>query len=482
MDPTKNMIPENSKTIHLIAACGTAMAALAVMLKRMGHRITGSDSNVYPPMSTYLRDHHITLFEGYEARNLDHRPNLVIVGNAVTRDNPESQQVRQQGLAYCSMPQAVNHFLCRDKKILIVVGTHGKTTTASLLAWLLADAGLDPSFIIGGIAKNFDNNHRLGAGDYVVLEGDEYDTAFFDKGPKFNHYRPHATIFTGVEFDHADIYRDLDHIRTAFRGFFSRLPAQSDLFVYDQTDDRAGLCANLDCRLHGYGDVPDSSWRLKTATISAPLTHFEVFKDQRPYGNFKTPLMGRHNLMNTLAAVAVADLVGLKPSQLDHAIAIFKGVRRRQEVRGVVNDISIIDDFAHHPTAVKETLEAVRPFCNNRLVAVFEPRTNTSMRCVFQQAYSQVFAPADLICIRAPSMLHKVPPEERFSSKQLVADLQEAGNAAHHFSDTQAIIDFLAPALRPGDMVLIMSNGGFDNIHDRLLARLGGSKATSAWQ
>ena len=310
----------------------------------------------------------------------------------------------------------------------------------------------------------------------MVLEGDEYDTAFVDKGRKFSHYRPYVAIFTGVEFDHADIYRDLDHIRTAFRGFFSRLPAQSDLFVYDQTDDRAGLCANLACRLHGYGQSADSSWQVGAVKISPPVTHFDLRKERHPFGSFETPLMGRHNLMNTLAAVAVADLVGLKPSQLDHAIATFKGVRRRQEVRGVVNDISIIDDFAHHPTAVKETLEAVRPFCNNRLVAVFEPRTNTSMRCVFQQAYSQVFAPADLICIRAPSMLHKVPPEERFSSKQLVADLQEAGNAAHHFSDTQAIIDFLAPALRPGDTVLIMSNGGFDNIHDRLLARLSTAK------
>ena len=468
-----NRIPENVKSVHLIAVCGTAMGALACMLKDLGYHVTGSDNNVYPPMSRFLEEKGIAIMVGFDGQHLAHRPDLVVVGNAVSRDNAEVVATAEMGLRYCSMPQAVNRFAAAGKRQLLIAGTHGKTTTSSILAWILTSAGRDPSFIIGGILPNFSSNYRTGDGDCMVIEADEYDTAFFDKGPKFLHYTPHAAILTSVEFDHADIYRDLEHVREAFGRFIAQIPTDSLLVSVDDDANVLDLVGLANCRRQTYGQKETSDWRLGGVVIEPPQTRFQVMKGGLEFGWFATRLIGLHNLKNALAAIAVADDLGVGTAQIAKALETFAGVRRRQEIRGEKRGVIVMDDFAHHPTAVRETLLAVRNhFKGNRLVAVFEPRTNSSMRKVFQTDYAGVFGPADRICIRKPSALHKVPPQERFDSQRLVADLIEKGKDASHFEDTDAILDDLIRTSRPGDIVLVMSNGGFDNIHERLLEAL----------
>jgi UDP-N-acetylmuramate: L-alanyl-gamma-D-glutamyl-meso-diaminopimelate ligase len=467
-------IPDTVASVHLIAVCGTAMGALAAILQEIGLTVSGSDQNVYPPMSTFLAERRIRVMDGFDARHLEHRPDLVVVGNAVTRDNPEAAAVRDLGLNYCSLPEALNHFAAAGKETLLVAGTHGKTTTSSLLAWLLQHAGRDPAFMIGGILNNFSGNYRLGEGAHFVVEGDEYDTAYFDKGPKFLHFRPRVAIVTGVEFDHADIFRDLEHVKAAFRAFLGRQAPDSLVLAYDADPNLADLLAeNPACRVARYGHGADSEWRLANVRVDAGATAFDVVHAGRPFGTFRTPMIGHHNLLNALAAVAAAHRTGIGAEALAAGLAAFKGIKRRQEVRGVKNGVTVIDDFAHHPTAVRETVRAVREFYGHRrLVAIFEPRTNTSMRDVFQETYPACFDPADLVLIRKPPLLKKIPAGERFSSERLVADIVRRGTAAHYFEDTDAIIDFVVARAAAEDVVLVMSNGGFDNIHARLLAAL----------
>jgi len=473
MNMKQNTIPAKVETIHLTAVCGTGMAALASMLKDLGYTVTGSDQNVYPPMSDFLAGKGITLTSGYRAENLSHRPDLVVVGNAVSIDNPEVTAMLETGLCFCSMPQALSRFVVDGKKPIVVTGTHGKTTTASLIAWLLVDAGLDPSFMIGGILKNFNSNYRLGDGDYIVLEGDEYDTAFFDKGPKFLHFNPHLAVLTGIEFDHADIFADLQHVKNAFGQFVSGISRDSTLIAFDDDSDVRDVLQIAGCGVEFYGLHPDSHWRLKSDRIQAPETVFEVTRGNGDAVLYRTGMMGRHNLLNTLAVVAVAGHLKIPATVLGRALKAFDGVRRRQEIRGRKAGITVIDDFAHHPTAVRETVRAVRPFFpKGRLIAVFEPRTNTSMRDIFQDVYPDCFDEADLICIRRPSLLSKIPEGRRFSSEKLVEDLTVRGKTAYYFAETDGIIAFLAEEARGGDVVLIMSNGGFDNIHERLLETL----------
>ena len=466
-------IPARVERVHLIAVCGTAMGALAAMLQEMGMAVTGSDRNVYPPMSTFLAERGIRVQEGFRAEHLAYRPDLVVVGNAVSRDNPEVQALHRLGLAYCSMPEALNRFAAAGRETLLVAGTHGKTTTASLLAWLLHAAGRDPSYMIGGILNNFNGNYRIGGGPHFVVEGDEYDTAYFDKGPKFLHYRPRAAVLTSVEFDHADIFRDLAHVKSTFRLFLERLPAESLLLAYDDDATIDALLPAARCRVVRYGRSPEAHWRVGEVVLNPPQTRFEVWRGGALFGEFSTAMVGAHNLLNALAAIATAHDLGLDAQTLIDGLAGFRGVKRRQEVRGVVGGIVVIDDFAHHPTAVRETVRAVKTFYGERrLVAVFEPRTNTSMRDVFQAVYATCFDGADRVCIRKPPFLDKIPEGRRFSSEKLVADLRQRGCAAQYFADTEAIIAHLADEAREGDVILIMSNGGFDNIHTRLLEAL----------
>lgn len=467
------VIPGSVKSVHLIAVCGTAMGALACMFKEMGYAVTGSDHHVYPPMSDFLRDRGIVVQEGFKAAHLAHRPDLVVVGNAVRRDNPEAVALTAMGLPFCSMPMAINRFAAAGKRQIVITGTHGKTTTSAFIAWLLHCAGLDPSFLIGGIVTDFDSNFRVGKGAWMVLEGDEYDTAFFDKGPKFLHYTPHTAVLTSIEFDHADIFTDLDHIKRAFRTFVSRLSPEAALVAFDQDVNVDEISAVAPCPLISYGFRPDADWSLGDIAVAPPFTRFDVRHQGTHYARFKTRMIGRHNLTNLLAGVAVAHRLGIAPEVTARALESFAGVRRRQQVRGVKNDIVVLDDFAHHPTAVRETVQAVKTFYGERrLIAVFEPRTNSSRRNIFQSVYPTSFDAADEICIRQAPMLEQIPPEQRFSSTRLVADLQARGKQAQCFADTDLLLEWLVAQARPGDVVLIMSNGGFDNIHTRLLEGL----------
>ncbi|MDJ0984694.1 MAG: UDP-N-acetylmuramate:L-alanyl-gamma-D-glutamyl-meso-diaminopimelate ligase [Desulfobacterales bacterium] len=473
MPESQNVIPEHVRKIHLIAVCGTGMGALASMLKRLGFEISGSDQKVYPPMSDFLREQGIHIKDGFDAAHIAYGPDLIIVGNAVVRENPEVKKMRQMGIPFCSMPQALNHFFAGDKKTLLVSGTHGKTTTASILAWMLYEGRLDPSFMIGGILQNFASNYRLGEGDTIIIEGDEYDTAFFDKGPKFMHYQPAATVLTSVEFDHADIFRDLDHVQAVFSRFLSQLKPASLLLAFDADENIRRIITDAQCRIEYYGSDDRSNWRLGDIQRDGVWSKFEVLKAGYPFGRFKTQMVGHHNLYNALAVIAIADNLGMSPADMAAALESFEGVKRRQQIRGRKNQITVMDDFAHHPTAVRETVAAVKSFhCPPRLIAVFEPRTNSSMRDIFQDVYPLAFDFADLICIRQPPLLEKIPVAERFSSEKLVADLRQRGQDAHYFKDTESIIEFLVQRALPGDLILVMSNGGFDNIHDKLLDRL----------
>ncbi len=472
MNLEKNKIPGDVQNIHLIAVCGTGMGALACLLKDLGYAVTGSDQHVYPPMSVFLKEKGIVLSQGFRPENLAYGPDLVVVGNAVSKDNPEVVEMVRTGRSFCSMPQAVNAFAGKGKQTILVTGTHGKTTTSSLIAWLLHCAGMGVSFVIGGILANFNSNYYLGTGDTLVVEGDEYDTAFFDKGPKFMHYDPGIAVLTGVEFDHADIFIDLDHIKKAFSTFVSGLRSETTLLAFQPDSNVDHVIRTSPCHVYRYGNHGED-WAIKPAHIDPPWTFFDVTRAQDVYGRFQTPMPGEHNLLNTLAAIAVADRLNIPKQTIQAALKSFKGVKRRQEVRGIKNGVVVIDDFAHHPTAVRKTIQAIKGYYReNRLVAVFEPRTNTSMRNIFQNVYTEAFDSADRICIREPALLEKIPPEERFSSKQLVNDLNRRGLDADYFENTEDIIAFLTKEARPGDVILVMSNGGFDNIHSRLLESL----------
>ncbi|MFP4532730.1 MAG: UDP-N-acetylmuramate--L-alanine ligase, partial [Desulfobacterales bacterium] len=351
-----NHISPDVRSVHLIAACGTGMGALAAMLKEMGLAVTGSDQNVYPPMSTYLESRGVRLSDGFDAANLAYRPDLVVVGNAVKKDNPEARKAIEMGLAYCSMPQAVNYFLVGSRQAILVAGTHGKTTTAAMIAWLLHYAGLSPSFMIGGFVKNFAGNYYLDNGSYVVLEADEYDTAFFDKQPKFMHYDPAITVLTSVEFDHADIYQDLGQVKSAFEKFLSGISPDSRLIAYDADANIDQLLDDKPVSAVRYGSTENAGWRFGDFFVSPPWLNFDVMRAGKFFGRFKAPFAGEHNLRNALSAIAVASELGVDTSVIAKGLERFDGVKRRQEVRGVKGGVTVIDDFAHHPTAVFETI------------------------------------------------------------------------------------------------------------------------------
>ncbi len=453
--------------IHLIAACGTGMGTLACMLKKMGYEVTGSDHQVYPPMSDVLADNDIQLFDRFDPANLDHDPDLVIIGNAVTRDNPEAAAVLDRQIPFLSMPQAVNRFIAADKKIILITGTHGKTTTSAVMAHILCTAGLDPGFMIGGILKDYQSGFRIGQGDYLVIEGDEYDTAFFDKGPKFMHYDPFITIMTGVEFDHADIFRDLDHVKSVFAKLAAKAADTGRVIACKDSPHLMDILDDREVTPVFYGTAGD--WTYADLVQADHLTRAKILGPGTEY-EMETRLPGHHNLMNFLACAAAADVLGIPADTVKKAMASFSGVKRRQEVRGIRNNVTVMDDFAHHPSAVAATIRAVKPFyAPGRIIAVFEPRTNTSMRRFFQDVYPAAFTDADMVCVCNPVIKKQIPENERFSPEKLVADINALGVEAHHFPDVNRLLSFLPPRLIPGDLVLIMSNGGFDNIHTRLL-------------
>jgi UDP-N-acetylmuramate: L-alanyl-gamma-D-glutamyl-meso-diaminopimelate ligase len=474
IDSALNYFPEDVSHVHLMGVCGTGMAAMAGMLKRQGYVVSGSDANVYPPMSDFLADQGINVLEGYKPENLSPAPDLIIVGNVITRINSEARALAAAGIPYVSFPQALGHLFLTGKKTLVVCGTHGKTTTSSILATMLHGAGFDPGFMIGGIVQAFQRNFRIGQGDYFVVEGDEYDTAFFDKGPKFLHYQPHIAIITSIEFDHADIYADLEAVKSSFRKLVAIMPEDGCLVAHLDDQVVREIVAGAPCTVLGYGRSVGLDWSLKDIDVSVDGTSFGVDHGGRGYGEFFSTMPGAHNALNALAVIAVLDRLGLSPEIIKRELAKFSGVRRRQEVRGTVNGITVIDDFAHHPTAVRETLESLSSAYNGRrLVIVFEPRTNSSRRSVFQQDYVKVFDRADEVVVKEPDILANIPEEQRFSAEMLAADLVLRGARACSFQNTDQILEYLSSALSSGDVVAILSNGGFDNIHDRLLELIG---------
>jgi UDP-N-acetylmuramate: L-alanyl-gamma-D-glutamyl-meso-diaminopimelate ligase len=471
--PELNRLPQSPGHIHLMGICGTGMASLAGILKQKGYNVTGSDQDVYPPMSLFLEKLSIPVLTGYRPDNLTPRPDLVIVGNVITRANPEAVELSRIKAPYLSFPQALKHFAFKGKQPVVICGTHGKTTTSSLAAWVLDVAGEDPGFMIGGIPKNFQANFKLGNGRHFVIEGDEYDTAFFDKGPKFLHYDPWVAILTSIEFDHADIYRDLNHVIENFRKLIMLM--QPDGFLIANMDDPviAAETGAAKCPVISYGFSEKARFTADDISMQEGLTHLTVLKDGKKHLGLATTLYGRHNISNLLSVVVLADLLGISSKAVSEALRTFEGVKRRQEVIGERHGVIVLDDFAHHPTAVKETISAVRQrYKDHRLIAVFEPRSNSSRRNIFQDQYARSFYGADIVMIPEPPLMEKIPLEDRFSSKKLVEDLKGNGLNAHYFPDTVQLLEAMVKESRPYDVFLIMSNGGFDNIHRRLLERL----------
>jgi UDP-N-acetylmuramate: L-alanyl-gamma-D-glutamyl-meso-diaminopimelate ligase len=450
------------------------MATLAAMLKARGYDVQGSDHNVYPPMSTFLARHEIRVLDGYRAEHITQSLDTVIVGNAVSRGNPELEEVLDRKIRYQSMPEAIrDHFLWNARSI-VIAGTHGKTTTTSMVGWLLTACGADPSLLVGGIAENFDGSFRLGAGRDFVIEGDEYDSAFFDKTAKFLKYLPDIAVVGNLEYDHADIYADMEALRTAFRRLLALVPRRGRVILGADSPEAARLAGLARCPVETFGVSSEADWRAAEVRTAGGRTVFEVTHAGEPLGHFDVALFGTHNVRNALAALAVGHAAGLAPDAMRTALAGFKGVRRRLELRGTVRGVSVYDDFAHHPTAILETLSAIRAaHPDQRVWAVFEPRSATSCRRVFQQDFVRAFSePAPDEVLIADVFRSTLPADERLSVADLVRDLTRLGRRARHVPGVDNLVAVIAGEAREGDLVIIMSNGGFDGIHDKLLAAL----------
>jgi UDP-N-acetylmuramate: L-alanyl-gamma-D-glutamyl-meso-diaminopimelate ligase len=460
--------------IHLIGVCGTAMATLAALLKHRGHDVSGSDEHVYPPMSDFLAAERIHVLEGYRAEHVTPAPDLVVVGNAISRGNAELEAVLDTGIRYASLPETIRDQWLWDAHSIVIAGTHGKTTTTALTGWLLAAAGADPTVLIGGIAGNFGNDgasYRVGKGRAFVIEGDEYDSAYFDKTAKFLKYLPDVAVVNNIEFDHADIYRDLDEVRLAFRRLVNLVPRKGLTLLGVDSPDAAALAAHARSRVQTFGLAEGAEWRGIDIRVGDG-TAFRVERAGVDLGQFTMPLLGDHNVRNALVAIAVGQDLGLDLEQLRKGLAAFKGVKRRLEIVGEARGVTVYDDFAHHPTAVEETLKAVRRSAPGRKVwAVFEPRSASSCRRVFQDDFARAFSGADEVVI-ASVFRSSLPPEERLSESKLVADLTAANVRARHLPDVDAIVRTVTNEAADGDVIIVMSNGGFGGIHRKLLAAL----------
>ncbi len=469
-----------NKHIHLIGICGTAMASLAGMLKQKGFQVTGSDAAAYPPMSDFLSDLGIPVAQPFDAKNLEPRPDLVVIGNAISRGNVELEYVLDQRIPFCSLPQLLHDEFLKGKEVLVVAGTHGKTTTTSMLAWIFHSAGLDPSFLIGGIAENFGSSFRLGTGKYFILEGDEYDTAFFDKGPKFLHYFPDAIILTSVEFDHADIYKDLDAVETAFRRLVNLIPRRGRIIAFDgvagehtESPSLERCLAKAFCPVERYGAGPHANWKVTNLRLDPGHTKWTVEHNGERWAEFGFALAGEYNVWNATAAAALASSCGIPVGKIAAALKSFKSVKRRLEVKAQVHGITIIDDFAHHPTAIAGTLKALRArYPGSRLWAILEPRSNTLRRRVLQSDLARSLAQADQIVVANVFRSEAVPEDERLELPALASEIQQNGRPARLLADADAIVQTIAPELRSGDVVAILSNGGFGGIYEKLPARL----------
>jgi UDP-N-acetylmuramate: L-alanyl-gamma-D-glutamyl-meso-diaminopimelate ligase len=473
-----------AKHIHLIGICGTAMASLAGMLQAQGHRITGSDAAAYPPMSDVLAELGIPLMQPYAESNLEPRPDLVIVGNAISRGNVELEYLLDTRIPFTSMAAVLHDEFLAGRESLVVAGTHGKTTTTSMLAWIYevaakTKAEFAPSFLIGGVAENFGTSFMVrppveGARQPFLIEGDEYDTAFFDKGPKFLHYFPDAAILTHVEFDHADIYPNLTAVKTAFKRLVNLVPRRGRVVAFDGSENVTECVAKAFCAVERYGFRPGSHWRVEEMRHEGSLTLWTLLRGEEPFAELRLPMAGEHNALNATAAAALAAGQGVSAAAIAEALATFRSVKRRLEVRAEVGGVTVIDDFAHHPTAIRETLRALRTAYpdtgsgGRRLWAVLEPRSNTLRRNVFEEALVESLALADRVVLAAVFQSEAIPPGERLHPANVVEALRARGVEAAMFSDADAIVAAIAPELRSGDVVAILSNGGFGGIYTKL--------------
>ena len=488
--------------IHLIGICGTAMASLAGMLKSQGHRVTGSDMAAYPPMSDQLAAMGIPVKEPYSAANLDEVPDLVVVGNAISRGNLELERVLDERIPMTSMAQLIHDEFLVGRERLVVAGTHGKTTTTSMLAWIYATAArLDttdseqavsrwaPSFLIGGVAENFGASFQVqetgsaGLQGPFLLEGDEYDTAFFDKGPKFLHYFPDVAILTHAEFDHADIYPDFEAVKTAFKRLVNLVPHRGRLVAFDGSEAVTECCAKAFCPVERYGLAPGSHWRVNDLTQEGGWTRWTLLRVGEFFAELAMPMAGEHNALNATAAAALAAGQGVPAAAIVEALRTFQSVKRRLEVRSELGGVTVIDDFAHHPTAIRETLRALRgAYKGRRLFAVLEPRSNTLRRNVFEAELVESLALADEVILAEVFKSEAIPVTERLEPEHVVAALHARAVPARLCADANEIVEVLTPRLREGDVVAILSNGGFGGIYEKLPAAIAAHTAQPALQ
>ncbi len=478
--PVKSIDLKPGAHVHMMGICGTAMASLAGLLKDRGFKVTGSDQNVYPPMSTQLEKIGIKIMEGYKRENLNPRPDLVIVGNVITRSYDEAQALLESDIPFTSLPSAMGELVIANRHSIVVAGTHGKTTTTSLNAWVTDQLGLKPGFMIGGIPKNFDLSYRVPQGDWFVIEGDEYDTAFFDKVPKFIHYRPKSVILTSVEFDHADIYRDLEHVKESFLMLLKLLPEKGVLVTNAEDENIADLLQREKSHLASGGrkvvtfGLNRGDYTAKNVRPTESGVEFEIHRAGRPPHKVRTQLIGEYNVKNALSCFALLETLGFEANQIASAIESFRGVKRRQEIIGRPNDITIIEDFAHHPTAVKQTIETVQArYPRSRVFSVFEPRSATSRRSVFQNEYAEALGVGHAVLLPRPFNQTSIPEDQRFSSEKLMSELKNKGVDANLCESVDGIVSTLKAKAKPGDVILIMSNGGFGGIYEKLLTQLG---------
>jgi UDP-N-acetylmuramate: L-alanyl-gamma-D-glutamyl-meso-diaminopimelate ligase len=460
------------KNIHLIAISGTAMASLACMLKEQGYNVTGSDQNVYPPMSTQLEKNGIKIISGYSEKNIRDDFDLVIIGNTIKKDNVEAEEAIRKNIPYTSFSNALKELFLQDKKTIVITGTHGKTTTTSLVSWILEVAKLNQSYFVGGIPINFGKSYKINNGKYFVIEGDEYDTAYFDKVPKFLHYKPEYGIITSIEFDHADIFKDLETIKTQFKKFVELIPSHGYLTTCVECENIKEIAKFAKCNHETYGfknaDITGEQIKIENEKM-----FFRIFHNGKKIIETYANIVGNHNLLNILAVVGIANRLEIGHDIIASALNTFKGVKRRQEVIGVVNDIIVIDDFAHHPTAILETARGIKEkYQNKRLILIFEPRTNTTRRNVFEKELGESLAEGDEIIIAKVFKPEVIPEAERLNVQNVVKIIQDKNKKVNYIEDTSQIVKHIKKIARPNDVICIMSNGGFDNIYQKILSVL----------
>ena len=457
------------KSVHFTGICGTAMASAAAAMLDKGFHVTGSDQNVYEPMASFLASKKIAVMNGYDERNLASKPDLVVIGNAISRGNPEAEYVLDHKLRYCSLAALLAEFFIRGKRSLVVSGTHGKTTTTSLLTWVFEHNGLNPSYLIGGIPNNFSQGARFTDSPWFIIEGDEYDTAFFDKRSKFIHYQPEVAIINNLEFDHADIFENLDAVKKTFSQFIRLVPRNGLLLGNGDDANLAPLLNVTHCPVKRFGLNPDNAVQGFNLRFGPTATEFEI-----PSFKFHLNLVGELNVRNALAVIGAAKHCGLSNKQIQSGFDTFKGIKRRLEVKGIAGGVTVIDDFGHHPTAIRETLKALRlRYAREKIWAVFEPRSNTTRRNVFQAELAASFADANAVVVAEVARLEQIPAAERLNPEQLMADLKSSGKEASYLPNVDAIVNHLARHAQGGDVICVFSNGGFDGIHSKLLKRLG---------